>query len=88
MTYMIVETFRPGKVQEIYRRLEEKGRMQPEGLTYLNSWIDENMEICYQLMEAESEEKLHQWMDKWNDLMEFEVVPVINSAQAKKKALG
>lgn len=88
MTYMIIETFKNGKLKEIYQRLEEKGRMQPEGLTYVNSWIDEKMETCYQVMETDSEEKIHQWISKWNDVMEFEIVPVISSAEARKKALS
>ena len=86
MKYMIFETFKPGKVKEIYQRLEEKGRMQPEGLTYINSWIDENMEKCYQVMETDSIKKIHQWISNWDDVMEFEIVPVISSAEAKKKA--
>lgn len=88
MNYMIIETFKPGKVKEIYRRLEEKGRMQPEGLTYINSWIDENMEKCYQVMETDSIEKIHQWISNWDDVMEFEIVAVISSIEARKKALS
>jgi len=87
MIYMIIETFKPGKVKQIYRRLEEKGRMQPEGLTYINSWIDENMNKCYQVMEADSIDKIHIWISNWDDVMEFEIVPVISSEEAKKKAL-
>lgn len=87
MTYMIIETFKPGKIKEIYKCLEEKGRMQPEGLTYINSWIDENMETCYQVMEADSIDKIHQWILNWEDVMEFEIVPVISSAEAKSRAL-
>ncbi|WP_234571801.1 DUF3303 domain-containing protein [Rhodohalobacter sp. 614A] len=88
MTYMIIETFKPGQVNEIYKRLEEKGRMQPEGLTYIHSWIDENMEKCYQVMETDSEEKIHQWISNWDDVMEFKIVPVISSEEAKNKALS
>ncbi len=87
MTYMIIETFKPGKVKEIYKRLEEKGRMQPTGLTYINSWIDENLEKCYQVMETDSIDNIHQWISNWDDVMEFEIVPVISSAEAKEKAL-
>ena len=88
MTYMIIETFKSGKVREIYQRLEEKGRMQPKGLTYINSWIDENMQKCYQVMETDSVENIHQWISNWDDLMEIEIVPVISSAEAKKRALS
>lgn len=86
-TYMIIETFKPGKIKEIYQRLEEKGRMQPEGLIYINSWINEDMETCYQVMETDSIEKIHEWILNWDDVMEFEIVPVITSLEAKKKAL-
>ena len=85
MQYMIIERFRPGKVNAIYQRLEEKGRMLPAGVSYINSWLNESVTICYQLMESESIEKLQQWIDNWKDLVEFEVVPVIPSAQAKEK---
>ncbi|MEQ9098329.1 MAG: DUF3303 family protein [Imperialibacter sp.] len=88
MNYMIVEKFRPGKVKELYKRFDEKGRLMPEGVTYINSWIDEKVEVCFQLMEAESMEKLQEWMDAWSDLCEFEVFPVISSADAKQKALS
>lgn len=88
MTYMIIETFKQGKVKEIYQHLEEKGRMQPVGLTYINSWIDENMEKCYQVMETDSIDKIHQWISNWDDVMEFDIVPVISSAEAKARALS
>ena len=82
---MIIESFHPGKVKTIYQRFGEKGRMLPEGVSYINSWLNESVTVCYQLMESESVEKLQEWIDKWKDLMEFEVVPVISSAQAKEK---
>lgn len=87
MTYMIIETFKPGKVKQIYRRLEEKGRMQPEGLTYINSWIDEDMKKCYQVMETDSVEKIHQWISNWDDVMEFKIIRVISSSEARQKTL-
>jgi len=88
MQYMIIEKFKKGKVTEIYSRFDQKGRLMPEGLTYINSWIDENVEICFQLMETNSIELLHEWINNWNDLADFEIVPVISSAQAKAKTLG
>lgn len=88
MTYMIIETFKHGKVKEIYQRLEQKGRMQPKGLMYINSWIDEKMEKCYQVMETDSISNIQQWISNWDDLMEFEIIPVITSEVAKKKALS
>ena len=82
---MIIESFHPGKEKTIYQRFGEKGRMLPEGVVYINSWLNESVTVCYQLMESESVEKLQEWIDKWKDLMEFEVVPVISSSQAKAK---
>lgn len=85
MLYMIIERFHPGKVKELYKRFDEKGRMMPKGVHYLNSWINEDVSICYQVMESESEEDLQEWISHWNDLADFEVMPVITSAQAKEK---
>jgi hypothetical protein len=82
---MIIERFRPGKIRNVYKRFEEKGRMMPEGLKYVNSWIDEKITTCYQVMETDSSEKLNEWISHWNDLVDFEIIPVISSAQAKQK---
>ena len=87
MVYMIVERFHAGKVKALYQRFEEKGRMMPEGLNYVNSWIDEEVTTCFQIMETESLEKLHEWINNWKDFSDFEITPVITSAQAKKKVL-
>lgn len=85
MHYMIIERFHPGKVKALYQRFAEKGRMLPEGVQYINSWINEAVTVCYQVMEAESTDKLLEWIRQWNDLADFEVVPVISSAEAKEK---
>jgi len=88
MQYMIIERFHPGKVKTMYQRFAEKGRMLPDGVNYINSWINESVTVCYQLMESESPWKLQEWMDHWKDLVDFEVVPVISSAQAKEFFFG
>jgi hypothetical protein len=85
---MIIERFHPAKVKAVYRRFSEKGRMLPEGVSYINSWISESVTTCYQLMESDSAEKLQQWIEQWKDLADFEVIPVISSAEAKEKILG
>lgn len=85
MVYMIIERFYPNKVKELYKRFEEKGRMMPDGVNYINSWIDEEVSTCYQVMESSSEEKLQEWINHWNDLADFEIIPVITSAEAKEK---
>ena len=80
---MVVEHFKDAAA--IYRRLRDRGRMMPEGLRYVSSWIDEKMEICYQVMEAEDRALLDRWMENWSDLMEFEVRQVITSKEAQEK---
>lgn len=84
---MIIERFHDGKVRALYQRFDEKGRMLPEGVSYINSWINEEVTVCYQLMEAESIEKLQRWIDEWKDLADFEIIPIITSAEAKIKVL-
>ena len=59
--------------------------MLPEGVSYINSWINEQISICYQVMESDSREKIDEWISYWNDLTDFEVIPVINSFEAKAK---
>lgn len=87
MQYMVIEKFKPGRVKEMYRRFEEKGRMLPEGVQYVASYISVDVSTCWQVMEAVSPDKLNEWIDRWNDLVDFEVIPVISSAEAKQKAL-
>lgn len=62
--------------------------MLPAGLDYIDSWIDERLERCYQLMETDDESLFEEWTSKWSDLVEFEIVPVISSSEARKRALG
>jgi Protein of unknown function (DUF3303) len=80
--YMIVEHFRNGDAPSVYRRFRANGRMAPEGLTYVSSWVDEGLERCYQVMETHDPALLDQWIANWSDLVEFEVHPVISSSEA------
>ena len=81
MLYMVVERFKEGVMPEVYRRLREKGRMMPEGLEFISSWIDLDFKTCYQLMRTEDESLFRRWTDAWDDLMEFEIVPVRTSVE-------
>lgn len=80
MLLMVVETFKQG-AGPVGERFRELGRMMPEGVVYHASWLEPSGERCFQLMEAESPEALQPWIDRWSDLMEFEVSPVLTSAQ-------
>ena len=88
MLYMVVERFRDrGAVSSVYRRFEERGRMLPEGLRYVSSWVAADLGRCFQLMECDDARLFEQWIAHWRDLVEFEVVPVISSGEARE-ALG
>ncbi len=81
--YMVVEHFKDSVA--VYRRFREQGRMAPEGLQYVSSWVDEKMERCFQVMETDDRRLLEQWMENWRDLVDFEVHSVITSQQAAEK---
>jgi hypothetical protein len=85
MLYMVIETFRNGDAIPVYKRFADCGRMAPEGLRYLASWVDERLERCYQVMETDDPVLLDRWIANWNDLVHFEVHPVITSEQAAKR---
>jgi hypothetical protein len=82
MLFMVVEYFKPGAVDAIYQRVRERGRLLPDGLEYLDSWVDQNFTKCFQLMRTDRPELFQVWMSAWADLVEFEVVPVQSSASA------
>ena len=83
--YMVIERFRNGDPAPVYRRFRERGRMAPEGLAYISSWVDERLSMCYQVMEAADRSLLEQWMSNWADLVEFEVHAVITSQEAARR---
>ena len=82
MLYMVVEHFRQGDALPVYRRFRDQGRLAPEGLRYVASWVSNDFRRCFQVMECEDQQLLGQWMARWNDLIEFEVTPVVTSAAA------
>lgn len=82
MLYMIVESYRGGDPVPVYRRFRDRGRLAPEGLRYLSSWVSADLGRCYQLMECDDRELIDQWIASWSDLVDFEVIPVMTSAQA------
>ena len=85
MFYMIVEHFKNRDAKPVYRRFREKGRLAPDGLTYVSSWIDESMQCCFQLMETNDRKLIDEWITNWSDITEFEVFPVITSKEALEK---
>lgn len=83
--YMVIEHFKNGEALPIYRRFREHGRMTPDGLSYVSSWIDDKMTTCYQIMETHNSKLFELWMAKWNDLIDFEVHPVLTSKETAEK---
>jgi len=72
--YMVIETFAPNAKEKVYQRFREKGRMLPDGLLYIDSWLEKDGDRCFQLMEAKDPALFDQWMECWNDLVRFEIV--------------
>jgi hypothetical protein len=82
---MVIESFRNGDPVPVYRRFRDRGRLAPEGLTYVGSWVDHTLERCYQVMETEDRALLDQWIANWGDIVDFEVHPVMSSKEAAER---
>jgi len=79
---MIIENFRNGDPAPVYARFRAHGRLAPEGLRYVSSWVTEDIRRCYQVMQCDDRALLDAWIRAWSDLVDFEVHPVITSADA------
>ncbi|MGB7203040.1 MAG: DUF3303 family protein [Pyrinomonadaceae bacterium] len=84
MLFMVIEHFKDRNPAPVYKRFADKGRMTPDGLNYVNSWIEAGMDRCFQVMETDDPVLLQEWISKWNDLVDFEVVPVVTSADMQQ----
>jgi hypothetical protein len=82
MLYMVIERSKNRDAKAVYRRFREKGRMAPDGLAYRNSWVEYNLDRCFQLMECADERLLEEWVARWRDRADFEFVPVRRSTEA------
>src|ERR1700752_738845 len=85
--FLVIEKFRNGKALPAYERFRAKGRMLPAGLKYVDSWVEENASRCFQLMETDDPKLFDAWIECWNDLVEFEVIPVMSSSEASQRIL-
>ena len=84
MLYMIIEHFKNSDPVPVYRRFRDRGRLAPNGLQYISSWVDEKLERCFQIMETADRNLLDQWITNWSDIVEFEVFPVVSSKEASE----
>jgi hypothetical protein len=82
MFFMVIEKFRPGNAKAVYARVREGGRKLPEGLRYVDSWVEASLSRCFQLMECDDPRLFQEWVALWEDLVDFEIVPVVLSKQA------
>ena len=82
MLFMIVERYRNGDPRPVYPRFQAQGRLAPDGLAYVSSWVTHDLTTCFQVMETSDRALLDQWIAQWNDLVDFEVIPVVTSAEA------
>ncbi len=87
MLYMVIETFSDG-ADVVYARFRDEGRMLPEGLEYIDSWVSEDLGTCYQIMSTADPGLLDQWMSHWNDIVSFDVVPILRSSDAQRQVFG
>ena len=81
MLFMVIEKFKDRNARAVYTRFKEQGRMLPNGLKYVDSWVEANFDRCFQLMECDDSSLFQQWMIRWQDLIDFEIVPVVTSKQ-------
>lgn len=82
MQFVIIEKFRGGDPVPVYRRFRDRGRLAPDGLRYVASWVTEDLTRCYQVMECDDRTLLDEWIANWKDIVDFEVIPAMTSAEA------
>lgn len=84
MLFLIIEHFKDTPPVAVYRRFRDDGRMMPPGLSYVSSWVTQDFARCYQIMECDDRGPLDEWIGRWADLIDFDVLPVVTSADAQK----
>jgi hypothetical protein len=88
MLFMVIERFKDRDAAPVYKRFREHGRMAPDGLKYIDSWVEKNFDRCFQLMECDDTKLFEEWIAHWKDLVDFEVVEVMTSKQASALMMG
>jgi hypothetical protein len=79
MLFMVIERFKD--IRALSERFKRRGRMLPDGVVYHASWVEPGGTRCFQVMEADSAELIEVWASNWQDLADFEIVPVLTSQQ-------
>jgi hypothetical protein len=81
MLFMVIENFRNRDADAVYRRLREKGRMLPDGVTFISSWVSADLGRCFQVLDCDEAAMLQEWVARWSDLVEFEVIAVVEGKE-------
>jgi Protein of unknown function (DUF3303) len=85
MLFMVIERFRDNDMVPIYRKLREGGRMLPDGLKYIDSWVEPNFSRCFQLMECDDLRLFQEWALQWRGSgVIIEIVPVVPSKDTRE----
>ena len=85
MLFMVIEHFRNRDPSPVYQRFRQSGRMAPPGVQYVASWVTSDLARCYQVMQCEDRGALDEWIARWSDIVDFEVIPVVTSEQAARQ---
>ena len=85
MLYLVIERFKNRDAVPVYRRFRDQGRLAPDGLRYVSSWVETNWDRCFQLMECDDPALFDEWIARWRDLVDFEILPVVTSADAAER---
>ncbi len=88
MLFMVIETFRNRDAKAVYRRFRDKGRMTPDGLDFVESWVAADLGRCFQIMACDDIALLQRWAAQWSDLIDFEIVPVLPGAETTQALAG
>ncbi len=85
MLFMVIEHFKNRDASAVYERFRDRGRMMPDGLKYIDSWVEPNFDRCFQLMECDNPQLFNEWVANWKDLVDFEIIEVVTSKEAAAK---
>ena len=85
MLFMVIERYKNRNAEAVYRRFKERGRMMPAGLDYVDSWVEPNYDRCFQLMSCDTPDLFQEWINHWDDLVDFEIIPVLTSQEASAR---
>ncbi len=88
MLFMVVETFRNQDAKAVYRRFRDKGRMTPDGLSFIDSWVAADLDRCFQIMACDDVALLQRWAAEWSDLVDFEIDAVLPGAETAQALAG